>query len=76
MTPYERENPDVLNNSRKKRIAAGSGTQIVDVNRLIKQFTMTQKMAKQMASFGKKGKRMPLGNMMKQRRGGGGGFPF
>jgi len=76
MTPYERENPDILNNSRKKRIAAGSGTQIVDVNRLIKQFTLTQKMAKQMSSFGKKGKRMPLGNMMKQQRRGGGGFPF
>ena len=42
MTPYERENPNVLNSSRKKRIAAGSGTQVVDVNRLLKQFDMLQ----------------------------------
>ena len=49
MTPYERENPSVLNNSRKKRIAAGSGTQVVDINRLLKQFDMMQTMAKQMS---------------------------
>ena len=47
MTPYERENPNVLNSSRKKRIAAGSGTQVVDVNRLLKQFDMLQTMTKQ-----------------------------
>ncbi len=58
MTPYERENPDVLNSSRKKRIAAGSGTQVVDVNRLLKQFTMMQQMTRQMSSMGKKAKRM------------------
>ena len=49
MTPYERENPNVLNSSRKKRIAAGSGTQVVDVNRLLKQFEMMQAMTKQFA---------------------------
>jgi len=49
MTPKERENPSVLNSSRKKRIAAGSGTQVVDVNRLLKQFEMMQSMTKQMA---------------------------
>ena len=58
MTPYERENPEVLNSSRKKRIAAGSGTQVVDVNRLLKQFNMMQQMTKQMAGMSKKAKRM------------------
>ena len=47
MTPAERENPSVLNSSRKKRIAAGSGTQVVDVNRLLKQFEAMQQMMKQ-----------------------------
>ena len=54
MTPYERENPNVLNSSRKKRIAAGSGTSVVDVNRLLKQFEMMQQMTKQMAGAGKR----------------------
>ena len=47
MTPHERENPSVLNSSRKKRIAAGSGTAVVDINRLLKQFDMMQTMTKQ-----------------------------
>ena len=47
MTPYERENPSVLNSSRKKRIASGSGTQVVDVNRLLKQFEAIQQLTKQ-----------------------------
>ena len=46
MTPYEREHPEVLNGSRRRRIAAGSGTSIADVNRLIKQFEGSQKMMK------------------------------
>ena len=50
MTPYERENPSVLNSSRKKRIAAGSGTQVVDVNRLLKQFEMLQQLTKQFSN--------------------------
>ena len=49
MTPAERENPSILNSSRKKRIANGSGTQVVDINRLLKQFEMTRTMAKQMS---------------------------
>ncbi|NLA87877.1 MAG: signal recognition particle protein, partial [Clostridiales bacterium] len=49
MTPKERENPDILNSSRKKRIAAGCGLQVVDVNRLLKQFEMMQAMTKQMS---------------------------
>ena len=55
MTPYERENPSVLNSSRKKRIAAGSGTQVVDINRLLKQFEMTQQLTRQLATPKKKG---------------------
>ena len=56
MTPAEREDPSLLNNSRKKRIAAGSGTQVVDINRLLKQFEMMQQMSKQFS--GKQLKRM------------------
>ena len=56
MTPAEREDPSLLNNSRKKRIAAGSGTQVVDINRLLKQFDMMQQMSKQFS--GKQIKRM------------------
>ena len=67
MTPKERENPSLLNSSRKKRIAAGSGTQVVDVNRLLKQFEAMQIMTKQMS----KGK-MP--GMFGGKRGRGGFF--
>ena len=69
MTPYERENPSTLNSSRKKRIAAGSGTQVVDINRLLKQFDMLQAMTRQFSGgklpknlrrmMGKKGRGMP-----------------
>jgi signal recognition particle subunit SRP54 len=54
MTPHERRFPKVINGSRKKRIAAGSGTQIQDVNRLLKQFTQMQKMMKKMSKGGMK----------------------
>ncbi len=50
MTPGEREDPSVLNSSRKKRIAAGSGTQVVDVNRLLKQFDMVRQLTKQFSN--------------------------
>lgn len=49
MTIGERENPSLLNSSRKKRIAAGCGMQVVDINRMLKQFDMMQQMAKQMS---------------------------
>ena len=49
MTPLERENPQILNASRKRRIAAGCGLEVVDVNRLLKQFDMMQQLTKQMA---------------------------
>jgi signal recognition particle subunit SRP54 len=52
MTPHERRFPKVINGSRKKRIAMGSGTQVQDVNRLLKQFTQMQKMMKKMSKGG------------------------
>ena len=66
MTPEERTNPLILNGSRRKRIAFGSGTTIQEVNRLIKQFNETRKMMK-MVSGGKNLSRM-LGNMKAGRR--------
>lgn len=74
MTKKERRYPDVINNSRKRRIASGSGTQIQDVNRLLKQH---KQMAKMMKKFSKKG---GMANMMRGMQGmmppGGGGGPF
>jgi signal recognition particle subunit SRP54 len=61
MTRDERNRPQILNGSRRRRIAKGSGTSIQDVNRLIKQFSMMQKMMKKMARPGKKGGGMPMG---------------
>ena len=59
MTPYERENPGVIGSSRRKRIAAGSGTTVIDVNKLLRQFDAMQKMMKQVnAMSGKQKKRM------------------
>ena len=53
MTPYEREHPECLNPSRKQRIAKGSGTQLQEVNRLVKQFDDMRKVMKKMADFKK-----------------------
>ncbi len=52
MTPYEKEHPEVLNGSRRKRIAEGSGTSIQEVNRLLKQFEGTRKVMKMVATGG------------------------
>ena len=52
MTPQERRKPDIIKGSRKRRIAAGSGTEVQDVNRLLKQFTQMQKMMKQFQKGG------------------------
>lgn len=61
MTGYERRNPNVLNASRKKRVAAGSGTTVQEVNRLLKQFEQMRQMVKQMSGGkGKKRMRMPF----------------
>ena len=70
MTRAERENPSILNSSRKKRIAAGSGTSVVDVNRLLKQFEAMQQMTKQFSGKNMKKLQKKMGRM-----GGGGGFP-
>ena len=59
MTPAERQDPSLLNSSRKKRIARGSGTQVVDVNRLLKQYEQMQVLAKQMG--GKNAKKFMRG---------------
>lgn len=56
MTPYERSHPDAINGSRRQRIAKGSGTNIQEVNRLLKQFEQTRKMMKNVAN-------MPMGKM-------------
>jgi signal recognition particle subunit SRP54 len=52
MTPEERSNPDILNGSRRKRIASGSGTDIQEVNRLVKQFGDTKKMMRMVQGAG------------------------
>jgi signal recognition particle subunit SRP54 len=76
MTKQEKQNPDMINHNRRKRIAAGSGTNLADVNRLIKQFDEMRRMMKQLSGMmGSKGK----GNkMLKQMQGkaGKGGFKF
>ncbi|MBQ3864447.1 MAG: signal recognition particle protein [Clostridia bacterium] len=66
MTPKERRNPDLLNASRRRRIAAGSGNTVQDVNRLIKQYEQMKQMMKQFSG----------GRLKKGRFGGRGGFPF
>ena len=63
MTPAERENPSLLNSSRKKRVAAGSGTQVVDVNRLLKQYESMQQMMKQFSGKNMKKMQKKLGKM-------------
>ena len=71
MTPHERENPNVLNSSRKRRIAAGCGRRVEDVNRLLKQFEMMNNLIKQFSGPGAAKKMKKL-----QRMGGGfSGFP-
>ncbi len=67
MTPAERENPEIINASRRERIAKGSGTQLADVNRLLKQFDQTRKMMKTVAS-GSMMQRMQQMRQMGMRR--------
>ncbi|MFV0503108.1 MAG: signal recognition particle protein [Lachnospirales bacterium] len=63
MTKEERKNPDLINGSRKKRIAMGSGNDIQDINKLLKQFKNMKKMMKQFGNFGGKQKKGLFGNM-------------
>ncbi len=75
MTKKERAKPSIISAQRKKRIAAGSGTKVEDVNRLLKQFEQMQKMMKQLSGNGKQGKKMR--QMLSQMQNGGGmGMPF
>ncbi len=75
MTLKERQRPELIKGSRKKRIAAGSGTQVQDVNRMLKQFTQMQKMMKKMQKGGMKGMMRNMQGMMGGMGGMGGGFP-
>jgi signal recognition particle subunit SRP54 len=75
MTPGERHNPDVINGSRKKRIAAGAGTDIAAVNRLLKQHKQMQKMMKKITKGGGKNFMRGMSGMMGGMRPGPGGFP-
>lgn len=68
MTPAERRQPSIINSSRRRRIARGSGTTVQDVNRLLTQFSQMQKMFKQMGATNKKGSR----SAKKRKK----GFPF
>jgi len=63
MTPEERDNPAIINGSRRKRIAKGSGSTIQDVNRLMKQFEDTRKMMRMMTTGGRKKMARMMGNM-------------
>ena len=82
MTMQERKTPEIIKNSRKKRIAAGSGVSVQDVNKLLKQFDDMSTMMKRMNKLGAKGlMRQGLGalmpkHMQSQRPGGGGRRPF
>lgn len=69
MTSKEKQDPSIINSSRRKRIAIGSGTQVQDVNRLLNQFNQMQKMIKKMGTMDKKGG-------LKKLKKGGKGFPF
>ena len=67
MTPYERKNPKLINGSRRKRIARGSGNEVAEVNKLIKQFEETSKVMKMMSN------KSNMAKMMKNFPGLGGG---
>ena len=71
MTPYERENPACLNHSRKRRVAAGSGVKVEEINRLLKQFEMMNQMMKQFSGPGASRKLKRMGGKF----GGFGGLP-
>ena len=80
MTPRERRNPELIVGSRKRRITRGSGTQVQDLNRLLKQHKQMQKMMKKMTGGGMEKMMRGLGGMMPPGGGaggpGGGGMPF
>ena len=75
MTPKERRHPDLLNGSRRARVARGSGTQPADVNRLLKQYMQMEKMMSKLSKGGTKGLLRQMCGAMKGMGGMGGGFP-
>jgi signal recognition particle subunit SRP54 len=75
MTPKERAFPALLKGSRKRRIAAGSGTQVQDINKLLKQFEQMQKMMKKVSKGGMKNLMRGMGGKLPPGMGGMGGFP-
>jgi signal recognition particle subunit SRP54 len=74
MTPQERKKPELIKATRKRRIAAGAGVQVQDVNRMLKEFEQMQDMMKKMSGGGMM-KMMKRMGAMKGMMGGGGGFP-
>lgn len=77
MTKQEKQNPDMINHNRRKRIAVGSGTTVADVNRLIKQFDEMRRMMKQFSDMmGPKGKGNKMMKQLKGKAGKGLKFPF
>ena len=74
MTKKERKHPDLLNGSRKSRVAKGSGTQPQDINRLLKQYQQMEKMMSKLSSGGMRGLMRQMGGMLKPG-GPGGMFP-
>src|SRR5262249_37986781 len=66
MTPKERRNHQIINGSRRKRIAKGSGTSVQDVNQLLKQYAQTQKMMKSMKGSMFGGRKLPKGMKLPQ----------
>ena len=75
MTKKERRHPDLLNGSRRARVARGSGTQPADVNRLLKQYMQMEKMMSKLSKGGTKGLLRQMRGAMKGMGGMGGGFP-
>ncbi len=75
MTPYERENPSCLNHSRKRRIAAGSGVKVEEINKLLKSYEMMRNMIRQFSAPGAKKKMKRMGKGGFPNLGGMGGFP-
>jgi signal recognition particle subunit SRP54 len=75
MTPEERRNPRILNGSRRKRIARGSGTEVRDVNQLLKQFKQMKKMMGSMSKMMGQGRDVSIEKVM-ESMGMGGGNPF
>jgi len=73
MTLYERSHPKIIDGSRRKRVASGSGTSLQQVNQVLKQFSQMKKMMKQLTSPGS-GKGRKMRDMMKQMQGGAPGF--